>query len=298
MRGCPVAESGWAGRNMLTSTLLGPMVPLLSLAAKTAAFLHQTTARNARHTSAIHQNQNANGNPDDQMDKVLMERRQVLLSDSSLLQQQHPQSTIAADNELRDNMNLSTEQMAHEALLSSRLPDLRFLNRSEVRSSEINGAGRGLFATENIPKGEIITCYPGDALLWKVTSSVEDSIVLWGAHVPKADVCEEDAVFGGTESAPPLTSYVVSVDDQYSVLGHPSLDDNPAYYGHYANDGAGLDELGLDIKEELGVEENIAAYVSKSVELANAMHKPFKGGAHMVTVATRDIEAGEEILVT
>jgi hypothetical protein len=62
-------------------------------------------------------------------------------------------------------------------------------------------------------------------------------------------------------------------------------------------------ELGLDIEEELGVEENIAAYVLKSIEVGNAMHKPFEGRAikeeiHMVTVATRDIEAGEEILVT
>ena len=229
-----------------------------------------------------------NDDINNRIDDVLQQKRQELLSDVSLLKQQYPQSTIADDNK-------SNEQLAREVLLSSRLPGLHFLNKSEVRPSRIYGAGRGLFALEDIPRGQVITCYPGDALL---TTVGEYSDILWGTHVPKADIWDGDAVFVGTESSPPLTSYSVSVDEQYSVLGLPSLDDNPAYFGHYANDGAGIDELGLDIEEELGLEENIAAYVSRSNTLRNAMHTPFKGGTHMVTVATRDIQAGEEILVT
>mmetsp|Transcript_15140 Transcript_15140/g.23458 ORF Transcript_15140/g.23458 Transcript_15140/m.23458 type:complete len:307 (-) Transcript_15140:261-1181(-) len=209
---------------------------------------------------------------DNRIDKVLEEKRQELLSD-----------------------NNNNEQLAREVLLSSRLPGLNFLNRSEVRPSRILGAGRGLFATEGIPKGQVITCYPGDALL---TKSDEYNDLLWGTHVPTADLWDGNAVFEGTESSPPLTSYSVSVDEKYSVLGLPSLDDNPAYFGHYANDGAGIDEFGLDIEEELGEEGNIASYVSRSNALRNAVHTPFKGGTHMVTVATRDIQAGEEILVT
>ncbi|KAL7530228.1 hypothetical protein ACHAXR_007098 [Thalassiosira sp. AJA248-18] len=254
------------------------MVALLSLSAATAtAFLQSTIAT---HTRAI--NQNAKRNPillthkddiDNQIDKVLTEKRQELL------------------------YNKGNEQIVREVLLSSRLSGLHFLNRSQVRPSQIFGAGRGLFATEDIPKGNVITCYPGDALLVKADKYGED-ILLWGTHVEKADVWDEDAVFVGTESSPPLTSYSVSVDECYSVLGHPSLDDNPAYYGHFANDGASIDELGLDFDEGLGVEENIAAYVGKSKEVRNAMHVTFRGGAHKVTVATRDIKAGEEILVT
>lgn len=207
---------------------------------------------------------------DNRIDKVLAGKRQELLSD-----------------------NNGNERLARELLLSSRLPGLNFLNRSEIRPSRILGAGRGLFATEDIPKGQVITCYPGDALL---TKSDEYNDLLWGTHVPTSDVWDGDAVFEGTESSPPLTSYSVSVDEKYSVLGLPNLDDNPAYFGHYANDGAGIDEFGLE--EELGEEGNIAAYVSRSNALRNAVHTPFKGGAHMVTVATRDIQAGEEILVT
>ena len=190
---------------------------------------------------------------------------------------------------------LGDEQTAREALLSSRLPGLNFLDRSEVRASRIFGAGRGLFATEDVPCGEVITCFPGDALL---TSGDDTKALLWGEHVPDGMILDNEAVFVGTESAPPLTSYSVSVDDRYSVLGHPSLDDNPAYYGHYANDG--VDGLGLGIDEELGLEESIDDYMSKSARMANAMHRQFRGvpPLHMVTVATRDIRAGEEVLVT
>lgn len=62
-------------------------------------------------------------------------------------------------------------------------------------------------------------------------------------------------------------------------------------------------ELGLETDvecdEELGAEGNIIAYVFKSIEVSNAMHKTIgEDGLHVATVATRDIEAGEEILVT
>lgn len=269
------------------------------------------------------------------INELLMDNQLELLSNASQRQKLHPQSTVAADNE---NRGLAPQQMVQEILLSSRL-HLPFLSRTKVGPSNIVGAGRGLFATENIAKGEIITCYPGDALLYELplpdneTNNMDDesedelsdydeddedgaeTIVLWGSHVPPHDIWDEDKVFDGNESTIPLTSYAVSVDDHYSVMGHPSLDDDPAYYGHFANDGAGhlalegpnsqnnllaAIELGLDTTNEefLGAEENIAAYVLKSLEVANAWHKSLGDGSHVVTVATRDIEAGEEILVT
>ncbi|KAL7526034.1 hypothetical protein ACHAXR_001282, partial [Thalassiosira sp. AJA248-18] len=329
---------------MLTSS----MMPLVLLpVAVTNAFLHSTINIHPRAINRIHLPQNvifairAHTNKHEinsQIDKVLKETQLELLSDISKLQKQHPQSTVEADNvgEFRDN--LTPEQMVREALLSSRLP-MPFLNRTKIGPSTIDGAGRGLFATENISEGDVITCYPGDALLCELPSLDDgiddesedfdeesedfdeeeedciDEIVLWGTHVPEKHRWDEDAVFDGTESTPSLTSYALSADHQYSVMGHPALDDNPAYYGHFANDGAGQMalqknsasniqaslELGLDTEGEMGVEENISAYVLQSLEVANAIHKhrPFDGEElHMVTVATRDIEIGEEILVT
>jgi len=273
------------------------------------------------------------------INKLLREKEQEFLSDISKLKKQHPQSTVEADNNVREAV-LTTEQRVREALLSTRL-ELPFLHRSRIGPSTIDGAGRGLFATENIAKGEIITCYPGDALLRELAPSetdenddlfendedfldfdfdddeeeAVDEVVLWGAHVKNKDRWDDDTVFDGSESTPPLTSYAIAVNDEYSIMGHPSLDDNPAYYGHFSNDGAGhlafekgnsqnnmesSLELGLATETDaIGVEECIAAYVRKSLEVANAIHKPPDAGElHMVTVVKRDIKEGEEILVT
>jgi hypothetical protein len=308
---------------------------LLTLPATATAFLHCVINKNHAPRDTIFTIQAAKDPNSSRINKLLMEKQQELLSDTSKLQEQHPQSVVAADNEVRDA--LTTEQMVREALLSTRLP-LPFLHRTKLGPSKINGAGRGLFAAENIAEGEVITCYPGDALLCEMPSLNDfnenelneneeeyednfdekdeyiDEVVLWGAHVSTNDRLDDDAAFDGTESTPPLTAYAASVDDYYSVMGHPSLDDNPAYYGHFANDGAGqlaLEksnspnniqaalELGLDTEEAFSVEESIALYVLKSLEVANAKHQSLDvGELHLLTVATRDIEEGEEIYVT
>jgi hypothetical protein len=296
-----------------------------------------------------------------QINKVLMDKRAELLSDPVELQRVHPKSIVPEDNEMRDtdimNNTLTTDQMINEVLLSSRL-DMPFLQSTKVGPSTIEGAGRGLFATVDINEGEVITCYPGDAVLYEMSSpsssstlddehdDVEeeesyyddddddgdddededddenedftDAMVLWGIHVPENDRWDDDAVFDGSDTNIPLTAYAVSVDDQYSVMGHPELVVNPAYSGHYANDGAGhlaLEkptseaniaaalELGLDTDYSSdntgvgGIEENIVAYVLKSFEVANAKIVEL-GGIHVVVVATRAIQAGDEIMVT
>lgn len=281
-----------------------------------------------------------------QINQLLTSNQLDLLTNMSKCQKLHPKSTVEADNEVRTNV--SNELLVHESILSSRF-DLLFLHRTKIGPSSIDGAGRGLFAIEDINKGEAITCYPGDAVLYELQDETDDfndeidanesnddddnddddddegteTICLWGAHVPLIDRWDEDTVFDGTETIQPLTAYAVSVDDEYAIMGHPALDDNPAYFGHFANDGAGqfaLEgptsqnnilaalELGLDTssqenndddeEEEFGVEENIAAYVLKSLEVANAMHRSLVDGLHVVTVATRDIKAGDEIFVS
>ena len=94
--------------------------------------------------------------------------------------------------------NIRNEQTVRETILASRLPGLNnFLNKSEVRPSSILGAGRGLFAIEDIPMGEVITCYPGDALLCKSEDDVVEDL-LWGTHVAEADILDEEAVFVGS----------------------------------------------------------------------------------------------------
>ena len=65
--------------------------------------------------------------------------------------------------ELRENRGLLPWHLAREEMLSSRLGGLS-LARTRI-SEEGSVAGFGLFANRAIKKGELITCYPGDALV-------------------------------------------------------------------------------------------------------------------------------------
>jgi hypothetical protein len=72
-------------------------------------------------------------------------------------------------------------------------------------------------------------------------------------------------------------------------VGIPDLNQDPAYLGHFANDGARL----------LGVDEGAADdYVAASERARNAQHVDVADGLHMVTLATRHIRRGEEIFVS
>jgi len=228
---------------------------------------------------------------------TLRRLRADLRTDTKLRESEAPTS--------RADRNLSPDELARETLLSTRIPNLA-LCHTRVGPSTIPGAGRGLFATHNVAKGDLITCYPGDALLYTPPGEDEDGegmdeIVIWGEHVDEVDCWDEDAVFDGSVEGEegggrPLTDYAIEVCELYTVLALPVLDNDPAYAGHYANDGAGhfaIDSGAMSV----GVEEGIAAYVHESIELANAQNRVLED-SHMVTIATRDITKGEEILVT
>lgn len=253
-----------------------------------------------------------------QINQALEKLREELLSDPAKLKPIIQQHEISNDDRV-----LTQEELIRRTILSTRLLHLN-LNRSRLAESTLDGAGRGLFATENIGEGEIITCYPGDALFCDYSeeetevdyedddedSHYADKVArwrehvrtlspIWGEHVNVKGRMEKDAVNDGIEesSIPPLTSYAVSVDDVYTVMGMPNLDKDPAYYGHFANDGAG--HLILEKGDgSMGVEECISEYFIESIDVSNAMQRPLDGGLHMVAVALRDIKDGEEILMT
>jgi len=260
-----------------------------------------------------------------QINQALEKRRQELLSDPAELQPILQQHEISNDND----RVLSQEELIRRTILSTRLQHLN-LNRTRLAESTVVGAGRGLFATENIEEGEIITCYPGDALFCDYSEQEDDYegaddddddddshyadriarwmghvrtlSPIWGEHVCVKDRLEKDAVNDGIQdkSIPPLTSYAVTVDDVYTVMGMPTLDKDPAYYGHFANDGAGhwILERGDGSSSSMGVDECISEYIFESLDVSNAIQRPLEGGLHMVMLASRDINDGEEILMT
>jgi len=176
----------------------------------------------------------------------------------------------ALEDDDNDDDGLDAET-AKLSMLYTRIPNLA-LNKTFIGTSRI--AGRGLFASVDCKRGDLLTCYPGDALV--IIPDEEDWTILWGDHVPDRPELDDSHM-----------GYMVHVNDDIGVLGLPELDHDPAYLGHFANDGA---QIPLTL-------ESLAPYVLESQKKANAQHKDLDA-SHMITVALRDIMAGEEILVS
>lgn len=171
--------------------------------------------------------------------------------------------------------SISPADMARETLLGARFLDEASLCKVRVGPSLI--AGKGVFAIRDIEEGEIVTCYPGDLITNKPTPGTGASGgVIWGAHVPEEM----------RQMTVPMEDYAIMIDEEYSMLGLSSLDGNMAYVGHLINDGAMLNGFG-----------SAERYMEESASRANAGHECLLG-CHMVTVATRNIAADEEVLVT
>eukprot|EP00566_Odontella_aurita_P018250 CAMPEP_0113528308 /NCGR_PEP_ID=MMETSP0015_2-20120614/1772_1 /TAXON_ID=2838 /ORGANISM="Odontella" /LENGTH=326 /DNA_ID=CAMNT_0000426825 /DNA_START=83 /DNA_END=1063 /DNA_ORIENTATION=+ /assembly_acc=CAM_ASM_000160 len=185
----------------------------------------------------------------------------------------------------------SPEAIAAQLELCDQLYSTRFRNlaisRTEARPSEIHGTG--LFATRPIDANELITLYPGDALL------------AWGDEYggrPGPAGCPLQARYGPHVSdleqtspeffllRPEARDFEVFVGRRRSIVGDPARNSDPAYLGQLANDAACL-RPGEDVK----------VYEESSAAGENAAHLSIEG-CHFATVATRPIGVGEEILVS
>jgi hypothetical protein len=170
---------------------------------------------------------------------------------------------------------------ARLSLFNSRLANIQ-LNRTVLGPSTVVPGQRGLFASRDCSKGDLLTCYPGDLVV--VIPDEGDYTILTGDHVSEKDKKTfQDPDYDISDE---LMGYLLHATDDHGVLGLPSLDEDPAYFGHFANDGAVMPTQA----------SNVDAYVKESLAKANVKHDMIS--CHMVTVATQEIQKGEEILVS
>lgn len=189
---------------------------------------------------------------------------------------------------------LSADDIARESLMCTRFTDgfkAQGFCRVTIAPSNIPGAGAGVFASEDIAEGDLVTFYPGDILTYSREGNIEASArstqtrsVIWGAHVPAK-----------LKTDPPSTwvDYELGISAVYTIMGHPSMQDDMAYAGHMINDAAMLQSSACG-DDPAGAS---AAYVATSEELANVAHVDL-AGCHAAVVATRALKAGEEVFVT
>jgi len=161
-----------------------------------------------------------------------------------------------------------------QSLYSTRLSSLAF-KKTYAATSTVSGLG--LFAASDIVPGEILTCYPGDAII--IRKDENDSI-LWGSHIPDERIKTSERI---------RSTYLLATGiEDWSIVALPELGTNDAsYLGHYANDGA----------DPPSCEAELSTYVLASQERSNAMHRDWEN-CHMVTIATKSIKEGEEIFVS
>jgi hypothetical protein len=195
---------------------------------------------------------------------------------------------------------LSLETVRHN-LLCTRLPNLQ-INRCRVAPSTIPNAGMGVFSTRDIKAGELITLFPGDALLlWNDEVGVLRGglTVRCGPHIVHAAEDRDNDVnaashFTSAEARryelkiSPRESIVADVRITTTTDGHNNTYD-AAYLAHMINDGAGLFTTGTAAEQE---------YEMASYRRHNAAIFDVYGGCHYMAGATRDIAKDEEIFVS
>lgn len=166
------------------------------------------------------------------------------------------------------------------SLLRGRLDDLH-LSRCTVLPSTIPGAGNGLFATRDIDSGELVTLFPGDAILFRDGEMEEVTGVMLG-NLPR-----QAGSLSLTDDA--ARAYEIRSSNKHSIVGDPSRTDDFAYLGHIANDGAILTK---------GDDKSRTVYSSESAKAANAAFQDIHEGCHFGLFALQPIPKSREIFVS
>jgi hypothetical protein len=158
--------------------------------------------------------------------------------------------------------------------------------------SSIPGAGKGLFAKQNIKKGTLIGFYP----VHGIGAEFDD-----GSYVCCGITSEDQQHFDGIKDLKSnYIQYLIGSrklgtadfgeDTQLFVDVNPNRADSSTYWnGHFVNDGATLSE---------NSEQGMLDYYDASQQRKNCVHIPF-GPSPMIAVATtRKVKKGEELFTT
>jgi len=190
---------------------------------------------------------------------------------------------FGSQKSINNNMTVDDVRLS---MMRTRLPDLH-LNLSIIAPSNIKGAGQGLFARRDVAAKELITFYPGDALLkWdKGVGNFKGNIgVMFGDHIPVGAV-HRDARRVSTDEA---RSYEINIGMNISLVADPLLIDDAAYSGHMINDGSALFSTNNASR---------TLYSRQTFDRHNAAFFDVEG-CHLAVIATKMIYEGDEILVS
>lgn len=183
----------------------------------------------------------------------------------------HPEGALKGVTEFFTKMAKSCTEDMDVTFIDKRI-FCNLLKVVELRPSQVHD--RGVFATRNIQKNELITFYPGDAVI----KTTVDSNLYGMSMIPN----NFDMLLYKSEF---LVNYQFDVTTEYSIVGNPNKVDDTSYLGHMINDVAKLenkDDLPRYAKEVNAGCNAQAIYISEY---------------HIAIVAHRDIIKDEEIFM-
>ena len=143
----------------------------------------------------------------------------------------------------------------------------------EAKPSPIHGVG--LFVTEDVEPGSLLTLYPNDAIIGFYPGS-GSTYVIPGKGRTQPEVFAIHQTYGRKQG--------IHNGFQLQSVGYPELTDHPAYLGHIANDASGP-RLSARRYEKLAERRCNASLVG--------IHSPL----HSCVVAVEAIPKGGEVLV-
>jgi len=155
-------------------------------------------------------------------------------------------------------------------------------NFVEARNSSIHG--KGVFATEDIPKNAIITFYPAHAIKKGRACIINDT-----------DRCFKKNIEKNSRGY----SVYLSLKNSVELIGNPNNTSNPLLLGHMINDASKNVFEGISINETKNLvkfKNKCAEYYMYGSKKRNCAFLINKDETVVCVVASRDINKGEEIL--
>lgn len=183
-----------------------------------------------------------------------------------------------------------------DATSSSAMDELqrRIQKAVTCRESSISGAGKGIFAKQDIKPGVIVGFYP----VHGIGVDFDDvSSICFGATLKDQEYFDDDTA---DERQANYIQYLIGsrrlgeadfgTDTTLFVNVNPShSDSNGGWIGHYINDGATV-----STNSEVGMLD----YYAASRQTKNCVHIPFGPAPLIATVTTRKVNKGEELFTS
>jgi hypothetical protein len=154
-------------------------------------------------------------------------------------------------------------------------------DKVKLRKSLIHGFG--VFAKQNINKGEIITFYPGDFVQYCPN---EDMYVPNHLTMIYRSQRFENKFGEVTDAKYRDNDYAFEVNSFYGIIGCNHFTDDPNYLGHFINDGARTNST----------EKSNEIYLQISNLKRNCQFHILKD-LHVAIVATKNINIGDELFI-